>query len=250
MTDEIQTPESAPVITQTQTMPMAAKPPRKKRTGCVVVSVILILMLCCCGSVMAVGGWTLFSIYSGVSNPKPEDLGVKYTQADVGKISQKTGITIDTKYGQPNTGTVMKYEGTKEVDTVLTQAEVSAYTNYVNSPNIPIKDVQIKIKDNSAVSSMLVIYNGKNYPITISFTGTIIGNTASGNITSIKIKGLLINIPEQYRKLATEYVVDLLNSRLSRVTGLNITTFKFKNGRLILKGTFPAKAWRAQELVK
>lgn len=196
---------------------------------------------------MAVGGWTIFSIYSGVTDPTPEDLGVKYTQADVGVISQKTGIAIDTGYGKPNEGTVMQYEGTKQVDTVLTQSEVSAYVNYVNSPNVPLKNVQIKINDNSATISTLVIFQGKNYPVTANFTGEIIGNTATGNITSIKIKGLLIQIPEQYRKLATQVVLDILNGRLKRVTGLNITVFKFKKGQLIIKGTFPAKAWRAPE---
>jgi hypothetical protein len=227
------------------TAPVAVAQPKKKRTGCIVATVILILLLCCCLASAAVI-WPLVSIYLGASNPKPVDLGVKYSQADVASLSKKTGIAIDTGYGQPNTGTAMFYEGTKQVSAALTQAEFSAYLNYLNSPRLPITQVQVKIENKSqAQVSTLVTYQNHSYPVLATVTGTVKGATATGSFQIIKVAG--ITIPAQYRDMVTKFVLELINSRLARVNGLNITRFEFQRGHLIIEGTFPAKAWRAQE---
>lgn len=225
--------------------PVSLAQPKKKRTGCIVATVILVLLLCCCLASAAVA-WPLVSIYMGATNPKPTDLGVRYSMADMASISQKTGIAIDTGYGKANEGTVMVYEGAKQVSASLTEAEFSAYLNYVNSPRLPISDVQVKIENqNQAQVSTLVTYQNHAYPVEATVTGTVKGATASGNFTVIKVAG--ITIPEQYRAMVTKFVFDLINSRLVRVTGLNISKFEFRRGHLIIEGTFPAKAWRAAE---
>jgi hypothetical protein len=225
--------------------PALVAQPKKKRTGCIVATVILVLLLCCCLASAAVI-WPLVSIYLGASNPKPVDLGVKYSQADVASISKKTGIAIDTGYGQPNAGTAMFYGGTKQVSAALTQAEFSAYLNYLNSPRLPITEVQVKIENKSqAQISTLVTYQNHSYPVLATVTGTVKGATATGSFQIIKVNGF--TIPAQYRDMVTKFVLDLINSRLARVNGLNITRFEFQRGQLIIEGTFPAKAWRASE---
>lgn len=241
--NQVEPPAQTPVQPAPAATPQVQ--PKKKRTGCIVATVILVLLLCCCLASAAIA-WPLISIYMGASNPKPVDLGVRYTPAAMSSISQKTGIAIDTAYGQPNAGTAMYYEGAKQVSASLTQSEFSAYLNYVNSPNVPIKDVQVKIEGtNQAQVSTLVSYQGHEYPVLATVTGTIKGSTATGKFTVIKVAG--ITIPPQYRDMATKFVLDLINSRLARVNGLNITKFEFRRGRLIIEGTFPAKAWRASE---
>lgn len=234
------TPAAAPLA------PAAAAQPKKSRTGCIVVSVILVLLLCCCLASAAIA-WPLVSIYMGASDPKPVDLGVKYSPAEMASISQKTGISIDTGYGKPNAGTAMFYEGTKQVSAALTQAEFSAYLNYVNSPRLPIKEVQVKIENNNqAQVSTLVTYQNHEYPVLATVTGTVKGATATGSFKIIKVAGF--TIPAQYRDMATKLVLALINGRLARVNGLNITRFEFQRGRLIIEGTFPAKAWRAKDV--
>ncbi len=244
MNEEVTGASAAPAVTTTPPAQPLTQP-KKKRTGCIVAAVILVLLLCCCIASAAVA-WPLVSIYMGASDPKPTDLGVKYSMADMARISQKTGIAIDTGYGKANEGTVMMYEGAKHVSAALTEAEFSAYLNYVNSPRLPISDVQVKIQNqNQAQVSTLVTYQNHAYPVVATVTGTVKGATASGKFTVIKVAG--ITIPPQYRDLATKFVLELINSRLARVTGLNITKFTFSRGRLIIEGTFPAKAWRAAE---
>lgn len=231
---------AAPTVT-----PAPVAHPKKRRTGCIVTTVILVLLLCCCVASAAVA-WPLISIYMGASNSKPTDLGVKYSPADMASISKKTGIAIDTGYGKPNAGTAMFYEGAKQVSAALTEAEFSAYLNYVNSPRLPIKEVQVKIENkNRAQVSTLVTYQNHDYPVLATVTGTVNGATAAGKFTVIKVAG--ITIPTQYRDMVSKFVLDLINSRLARVNGLNITKFEFQRGHLIIGGTFPARAWRAQE---
>ena len=240
-----ETPTTTAPVTAPVAAPVTAVQPKKKRTGCIVATVILVLLLCCCLASGAVI-WPLVSIYMGASNPKPVDLGVKYTQAELASISKKTGIAIDTGYGQPNTGTALFYAGTKQVNAALTEAEFSAYLNYLNSPRVPIKEVQVKIENkNQAQISTLVTYQDHSYPVLATVTGTIKGAAATGSFQIIKINGF--TIPPQYRDMVTKFVLELINSRLARVTGLNITRFEFQRGHLIIEGTFPAKAWRAQE---
>ncbi len=240
MTQPTNTPPPAPPKAPSTTPPS----PKKRRTGCIVVSVILAFLLCCCLGTTAVA-WPLISIYAGMAKPKPVDLGVRYSLADLKSISKKTGVILDTQYGKINAGTAMFYKGQITVNAVLTEAEFSAYLNYLNSPRFPIKEVQVKMKDNNkAEVSTLVTYQGRDYPVQATVSGTVKGNTASGSIQIIKIAG--ITIPAQYRNMITKAVLDLINSRLKRVTGLNIRIFRFSNGHLIIFGTLPAKAWRAK----
>jgi hypothetical protein len=212
----------------------------KKSWITVIVLILVILLFCCC-----LTGITYWMVTHSPSGAKPKDLGVRYTMADLNRISEKTGIAIDTAYGKSNEGTAMFYEGEKAVDVVLTQAEVSAYLNYLNSPRVPVKDVQVKLTENKAEVSAMATYKGTAYPVDAIITGTAKGNTASGTIMTIYVGG--INIPANYRKMIAKALFDLINSRLKRIKGLNIIKFEIKNGKLILVGTFPAKAWRAKE---
>lgn len=211
----------------------------KKSWIIVVVLVLVILLFCCC--LTGVGYWMVTHSPSGA---QPKDLGVEYSMKDLKRISEKTGIAIDTAYGTSNEGTAMFYEGEKAVDVVLTQAETSAYLNYLNSPRFPVKDVQVKLTENKAEVSAMATYKGTAYPVDAVITGNAKGNTAIGSITVIYVGGL--KIPDSYRDMISKALFDLINSRLKRVKGLNIIKFEIKEGKLILVGTFPAKAWRAK----
>lgn len=210
-----------------------------KRWMYIVLSIIAVLLFICC-----LTGLTIWMITHSAGSAKPKDLGVRYSMKDLKRISEKTGIAIDTAYGKSNTGTAMFYEGKKVVDVVLTQAELSAYLNYLNSPRFPVKQVQIKLTDNQAEVSAVATYKGTAYPVDAVITGTVKGNTATGTIRTINVGGLVI--PGSYRITISKTLFDLINSRLKRVTGLNIIRFEIRNGKLILVGTFPARAWRAK----
>jgi hypothetical protein len=211
----------------------------KKRWIYIVLSIIVVLFFCCCLTAV-----TVYVMTRPGNAAKPKDLGVRYSMADLKRISEKTGISIDTAYGKANAGTAMFYEGEKAVDVVLTQAEASAYLNYLNSPRFPVKDVQIKLGNNQAEVSALATYNGAAYPVDAVMTGTAKGSTASGSIKTIYVSGF--SLPANYRNMISKALFDLINSRLKRIKGLKITRFEIRNGKLILTGTFPAKAWRAK----
>lgn len=211
----------------------------KKSWITVVVLIIVILLFCCC-----LTGITYWMITHSPSGAQPKDLGVRYSMADLKRISEKTGIAIDTAYGKSNVGTALFYEGEKAVDVVLTQAEVSAYVNYLNSPRVPLKQVQIKLNNNQAEVSAKATYMGTDYPIDAIMTGTAKGNEASGTIKIIYVGGL--SLPAKYRNMISKALFEMINSRLKRVKGLKITRFEIRKGKLILVGTFPAKVWRAK----
>lgn len=228
---------------QTAIQPQALTRTKKKRTGCVVVTVILVLLMCCCIGALA-AAWPITKALTGQA--EAEDLGVDYTEADYASALNKLDVDWDTGVGQPNVDTQMMYEGAKQIDAALTEAEASAILANLNSPRFPIKDVQVKLlNNNQAQVSTLVTYGGRDYPVKTTVSANIKGNKASGKIIVIYVGN--IKIPVAYWPRIEAYVLKLINGRFARMTGLNITKFEIKRGRLHIVGTVPAKAWREKQ---
>lgn len=205
--------------------------PRGKRRGCVMAAVIALIVLL---TIAGVG----FAVVS--ASGKPKDLGVRYTEADYWSAVNKAGVKGIGAAAKGFSGDV-RYSGKKKIDVVFTPAEVSALLNYSHKPGWPISDTQVRFNGSDGVEvSALVEVGGTKYPVYARGTAAITGGVVSGQATSAQFLG--VAVPSQYLEPGSEYLVGIVNSRLSRLGSLDIKTAEVVDGGLHLVGTAPATA--------
>lgn len=229
-------PQTAPAGYAPPAQPAAA--PKKK--GCWIAAAIgcgiVLLLVCGCVAASALGL---------ISLGRPKDLGVTFGEAEYWSAVEKAG----TDWPEPPAdgedwgSTDVVYSGSTPLDAEFSSAEVSALLSYSHMGGWPISDMQVRFGDDGAVEmSGLVTYDGAAYPVYVDANADVSGRTISGDINSATVFG--IELPAEYYDAAEQYGLSLLNSRLARVEGLDISSAEIVDGQLRLTGTVPAQAER------
>ena len=131
-------------------------PKRKRHVGLYVLLCILILLA---GLIFYVLGSLFFF--------PPKDLGVRYTPADYASVVKKIGMQKDKA---PTTGDIGDYKyvysGSKNLDAMFTQEELTAWLNEGRPSYFALKNTQIRInKDNTVEVSGKVNFDTVKYII-------------------------------------------------------------------------------------
>lgn len=150
--DEAQVSQTTP-SEQTQTPKPkeadATKKPKRHPFRAVLIVLLIGILI-----VVLVAGW--FGAVPGISTlmgaTKAQDLGVRYTPADMQSYANKTGITFAdfaTAPQNPNRpGKKLIFGDPKSVENlVLTQSEITAAVNNLDWKSMPLSNVQIKFGD-------------------------------------------------------------------------------------------------------
>jgi hypothetical protein len=207
----------------------------------VTLGVIAVLLLGCVGAAFA---GVIPGVSSLMGTAKPRDLGVRYSAKDYDTGLTKLGVALDNKPALPTAGTRMVYEGSRPVDVALTTEEVSALLSMKHTPAYPVSDVQVKLGDNDrAEASGLVTYQGVKYPVYVDLTASVTGPRSVGaSLSAIDVSGF--GLPQQYWPQAQGTALDMVNGKLSQMSGLDIKSAEIKAGKLHFLGTVPASAKR------
>lgn len=221
-----------------QTAPVQAPQPAKKKRkgrGCLVALLIVLALVI----VLVVGGMI------AVKNMgKPKDLGVTYTEADYWSAMQKAGVVVnEVPEGETWEKTDVVYSGSKPIDATFTPAEVSALFAYSHQGGWPVSNAQVRFTGGDGVElSASIDYAGTSYPVYAKASAAMSGATISGSLQEAEVLG--VTVPSQYFGAGESYALGFINSRLARLTGLNITTAEVTPEGLHLVGTVPATAER------
>ncbi|MBN2823422.1 MAG: hypothetical protein JXR33_09570 [Coriobacteriia bacterium] len=226
---------TAPPQPQYQATPTApAAPPKRKHTGRNIFLGVLAFILI----VVVAGVAFLFGRAT-----QQRDLGVVATQADFDSAVAKIGLEFPK---DPPDGDWENYErvytGEKPLDVVLSQSEVSALMSFNHGSGYwPIKSMQVKLLGgNQAEASALVTYAGRDWPVYVSGSADLMGNTLSSSIRSAEAAG--IEAPEQYLGPGSDFLNRIVNDRLSRIPGFNIESFEVDGDQIHAIGTIWEKA--------
>jgi hypothetical protein len=222
--------------------PVYAPPPQgpppaapKKRHGCLIaLAVVAVLAVCGCGAAYA----ALRSMGA------PRDLGVRYTEADYWNALSKAGVQVtDAPTAEDWAGTETRYSGSKPLDAVFTDSEVSALLNYSHMGGWPIRQVQVRFTGGDGLEmSGAASYGGTSYPFYAKGNASMSGSTVGGSASEAEVLGR--TLPGEYLEPGSAWLVGVINDRLARVTGLAISQAAVVDGGLHLVGTVPAKVER------
>lgn len=231
-------PATPPAAEQPPVQPAAqpaAAPKKRKRHGCLITLLVVLGLI----AALVVTGLVVIS-----KAAKPRDLGVRYTEKDYWSAVEKAGVKLNEVPDAETWGkTDVVYSGSKKIDATFTEAEVSALFSYSHQSGWPVSDAQVRFTGGNGVEvSAVVEYAGAKYPVYVQGTAGISGKTMTGSITDAEVLGR--HAPSQYYGAGASYALGFINSRLARLTGLDITTAEVTPEGLHLVGTVPANAER------
>ncbi|MBN1193652.1 MAG: hypothetical protein JXA36_08200 [Coriobacteriia bacterium] len=210
--------------------------PGKKRKGCIIaVAVVVALLLCgCIGSAVLVG-----------RAMTSDDEVVSYSEADFDSAVAKMGLTWpELPEGADPDDYERVYTGHKPVDVTLSGSEISALMSYRHGSSYwPIKSMEVSLTGgNSAAASLVVAYAGRDWPVTVSGSGTASGPSLDLTISSASVAG--ITVPAEYLPLGAEFLESVINPRLANA-GISIDTLEVTDEGVHIVGT----TWESAQYV-
>jgi hypothetical protein len=198
---------------------------------------IVILLL-----IVVAGGYVWLSIRAMKSaDAEVRDLGIVYTAADATRaIKDKAGVELDNISGL-YLGSNPATEGSKAVDTVFSNAEVSSAGNYANAAKGPFKNVQVKmLGGNAGEASGFLMVKQLNAPVYVKGTVTVSGPKAF-TVKASELKVGNYNVPPIIIKQVESRFNSYLNGQLNKVNGLEIERVDINTGQVHFVGKVPSK---------
>jgi len=206
-----------------------------------------------------------FGLFPGVSNilgaNKPKDLGISYSQADLDAGRTLTGVTLQDQTAEKSLG----FEGTKSISGEYSSQVITAMIDSAKYKYYPISNAQVRINPDGTVETSGVINiskvgqwsldlgadeglvsKAKSYIGIVSpspsfylkGTMSITNNQINLSITDAKVSRFTAPkaIIDQYQG----QLADFVEQRMANVSGLQVRSAKFENGKMILDANYPA----------
>lgn len=229
VTQQVEQPEQA-VQPQEQ--------PKKKGHGCLIAFLIFLFLIL---GLIGAGYWGYKTITNGIA--KQIDLKVAYTHQDFVDGMTNAGLTVTNPLQLCLDCTYPTFSDPKDIDIKISNAQASAWVDYVNQnlAYAKLEDTQIKFTDRKAEISTLVTFQGKTFPVyAFGNIAKATTNTISADIQDIKVGGL--SLPVNIKNMVQDVLVNLVNDKLGALgETLRIDDIGFTSSGLHFKGLFPTK---------
>lgn len=216
-------------------------------------------------------GWLGFvpRLSTWLGSDRPKDLGIVFTDQDLRSADQKRGSKMETIFASAESPKeTLKYFGNITVETSLNSAEASAILNRwaKNWRYFPLSDIQVRINENDTVElsarfrrdriggyAETMGYDAKQVedffrkfgplqtspPIYLKGIGSVSNNQLFLDLQQLKIGRMLI--PQgMYVRRMEDLAAIIQKDWLESVPGCYLQALSFKNGQVIIKGTYPA----------
>jgi|GEM_PF-1117239 len=212
--------------------------PKKKGHGCLIAFLIFLFLIL---GLIGAGYWGYKTITNGLS--KQIDLKVTYTQQDFVDGMANAGLTVTDPLQLCLDCTYPTFSEPQEIDIKVSNAQASAWVDYVNQnlTYAKLEDTQIKFTDRKAEISTLVTFQDKTFPVyAFGNVAKASTNTISANIQDIKVGGL--SLPASIKNVVQDALVSIVNDKLGALGNtLRIDEIGFTGSGLHFKGLFPTK---------
>ena len=224
----------------------------------------LIVLACIVVVLVLVAGY--FGFIPGVSDAmganKARDLGVKYTDADLQKGRELTGIDLQNLSGDAKT---LEFSGSKSISGEYTSSVITAMISSAKYKYYPLSNTQIKINSDGTLEAAgnFDIDNALKWSADLggdtSFSREVVNYTSYvSNNPSFYLKGKMLVVNNQIdlnissvqisrfaapASVINKYQGDLANfveQKIASVPGMNVKSADFSTGVLKLDATYPA----------
>lgn len=212
--------------------------PKKKGNGCLIAFLIFLFLIL---GLIGAAYWGYKTITNGIT--KQIDLKVAYTQQDFVDGMANAGLTVTDPLQLCLDCMYPTFSEPQEIDIKVTNAQASAWVDYVNQ-NLSygkLENTQIKFTDRKAEISTLFTYGGKTFPVyAFGNVAKATTNTISADIEDVKVGGL--SLPDAVKNVVQDALVGIVNDKLGALgETLRIDDIGFTSSGLHFKGLFPTK---------
>jgi len=200
-----------------------------------------------------------------ISATTPQDLGVKYTKADLESVNAKLGIHYNSLVSSTDPVASLNISGKKALDTQLTESELTALLNQPSSQwkNYPVSDVQLRINPDGSVEmtgrfianrfnaystathlpekyKSLIADKANLVPVNPSFYYKgdlgIKNGQVDGGMSDLKVGP--VSVPNDWTAHNQDFVDGFVQDRLQSA-GMTVDSATFTDGKLNIKGSVP-----------
>ncbi|MBU1119816.1 hypothetical protein KKA50_01285 [Patescibacteria group bacterium] len=212
--------------------------PKKKGHGCLIAFLIFIFLIL---GLLGAAYWGYKTITNGLV--KQIDLKVAYTHQDFVDGMKQSGLTVDDPLQLCLDCTYPTFSKPKELEVTVTNAQASAWVDYVNQ-NLSygkLENTQIKFTNNKAEISTLFTFQGKTFPVyAFGNISKATSTSINADLQDVKVGGL--SLPSNITGMVQTVLVNLANEKLGAMGDtLDIEEIGLTNSGLHFKGLFPTK---------
>lgn len=199
---------------------------------------------------------------------KPKDLGITYTEADLKNMDDTLGIEVQKITTEVPVQESLKFDGTKEVDSSFTNAEVTAQINRWSEywQYTPFKNMQFRVNSDNTVEASGVLditrlngfisyfgysssdldkgleyihaANAPELPIYLKGSASVENNNLTIDLTSVEVYNF--GVPADITAKAETGLEAIGEQVINKVEGLDIKKLEAKDGQTYLSGIVPA----------
>jgi hypothetical protein len=217
--------------------------------------------------ILVLGYLGFIPVLSDIIGPRPVDLGVKYTAADLASAQAKSGVVKKELPAGTAVSSSLGYSGKNDVKASFTSEELSAWANSDHWKYFALDDVQIKLNDDGTVESsgriktaMLDDYINSvhvNDPDALAVidklklmhnptyyakgTMSVKNNVVSLDYDELKVG--VFDVPKDLDSRAEDLSTRLLQNNVRSFPGLdvlNVKSLTLDDGKMNFDGTLPA----------
>jgi len=238
VTKQAEPQSEQPTVQPEQPVIQPQEQPKKKGHGCLIAFLVVLFILL---ALVGAGYWGYKTITNGLA--KQIDLKVAYTQQDFLDGMTNAGLTVTDPLQLCLECEYPTFSDPQEIDIKVTNAQASAWVDYVNQ-NLTygeLEDTQIKFTDRKAEISTMFTYQGQTFPVyAFGNIAKATDTSISANIEDVKVGGL--SLPATIKDFVEEALVNIVNEKLDAMGDtFRIDEIGFTSSGLHFKGLFPTK---------
>lgn len=214
--------------------------PKKKhhrlRTTLIVLAIVMVVLVV---GTAATGVVDIPGVSSILGTNKPKDLGVQASQAALISLENKMSVKVEGSAAELCLACNQEYSGVVSITANRTSEEITSFLKlWPRQEDDILKNTQVRfIEGGLEISTKLNKYIQAPVYVKVMVERTS-NKTVRLNVTQGKVG--VFNVPDKYIRQANDFFTDMVNNRLSDVTGFSMDKLEYHDGYSTFSGTYPA----------
>lgn len=214
--------------------------PKKKRHRLRTAIIVLVIIVAVLAIGVAATGLVNIPGLSGILGMnKPKDLGIKASQEALTSLENKMSVKVEGGAGELCLACNQEYSGIVSITANRTSEEITSFLKlWPRQEDDILKNTQVRfIEGGMEISTKLNKYIQAPVYVKVMVERTS-NKTVRLNVTQGKVG--VFNVPDKYLRQANDFFTDMVNNRLSDVTGFSMDRLEYHDGYSTFSGTYPS----------
>ena len=194
---------------------------------------LILLVLVIVGGV--VGNRIYKSFKEGIS------LGISYTQKDFDDFVSIINMNLDDNVESLCFTCPVVYEGEQEVKVSLTNKQVTAWVDKLNTGGGYLNNTQVKFEEDNITVATNFNYQVQKFPVLVS--GNVVRESnRSVSVDLYRLEIGTVPMPDLAISKAQEFLTDFTNDKLAEIDSFRMDKLEIEDGYLEFEGVIPETA--------